>query len=99
MGGVMKSEPGMLHHTWDQDPDDPHGFCWSEVYANDAALLAHLSNPPLQKFLQQHSEMGDGFSVEIYGTLAPETKEIFNGAAKDVGFTVKYYDSKLGYSR
>ena len=21
--GVEASEPGMLHHTWDQDPDDP----------------------------------------------------------------------------
>ena len=41
----------------------------------------------------------DGFSVEIYGTLAPETKEAFSGAAKDIGFEVKYFDTKLGYSR
>ena len=54
--GVMESEPGMLHHTWDQDPDDPLSFVWSEVYANDAALLAHLANPPLQTFVGQHGE-------------------------------------------
>ena len=35
----------MLHHTFDQDPDDPLRFVWSEVYKNDDALLAHLANP------------------------------------------------------
>lgn len=63
--GVQASEPGMLHHTFDQDPDDPLMFVWSEVYANDAALLAHLANPPLQKFVEEHGAMGDGFSVEV----------------------------------
>ncbi len=38
-------EPRMLHHTFDQDPDDPLCFVWSEVYKNDDALLAHLANP------------------------------------------------------
>ena len=28
---VKLSEPGMLHHTFDQDPDDPLKFVWSEV--------------------------------------------------------------------
>ena len=83
----------------DQDPDDPLSFVWSEVYANDAALLAHLPNPPLQTFIGQHLEMGDGFSVEIYGTLAPETKEAFSGAAEEIGFEVKYFETKLGYTR
>ena len=45
---VQASEPGMLHHTFDQDPDDPQAFVWSEVYANDAAFAAHVSNPPVQ---------------------------------------------------
>ena len=30
----------MLHHTFDQDPNDPLCFVWSEVYKNDDALLA-----------------------------------------------------------
>ncbi len=34
-------EPGMLHHTFDQDPDDPFLFEWSKVYRNDDTLLAH----------------------------------------------------------
>ena len=93
---VMESEPGMLHHTFDVDPDDPRMFVWSEVYKDDAALLFHLTNPPLQKFVQQHSEeFGDGFSIEIYGTLDAETKKKFDAT----GFAIKYFDTKLGYSR
>ena len=93
---VQASEPGMLHHTFDQDPDDPRMFVWSEVYADDESLLFHLTNPPLQKFVQQHSEeYGDGFSIEIYGTLDAETKEKFSAT----GFPIKYFDTRLGYSR
>merc|ERR550514_2174018 len=77
---VRESEPGMLHHTFDQDPDDPLAFVWSEVYNDDAALLAHLTNPPLVKFVGQHGEMGDAFSIEVYGTLAEETKTAFSAA-------------------
>merc|ERR550537_2096227 len=92
---VQASEPGMLHHTFDQDPDDPLAFVWSEVYADDAALLAHLTNPPLVKFVEQHGEMGDDFSIEVYGTLADETKAAFSAS----GFPIKYFDTRLGYSR
>ena len=42
---VQASEPGMIHHTFDQDPEDPQTFVWSEVYANDEAFSAHVSNP------------------------------------------------------
>merc|ERR1711935_552155 len=57
---VKESEPGMLHHTFDQDPTDPLAFTWSEVYKDDASLLFHLTNPPLVKFVEQHGEMGGG---------------------------------------
>ena len=59
-------------------------------------IFASLTNPPLQKFVQQHSEeYGDGFSIEIYGTLDAETKEKFSAT----GFPIKYFDTRLGYSR
>ncbi len=29
---VEASEPGMLHHTFDQDPENPLCFVWSEVF-------------------------------------------------------------------
>ena len=38
----------MIHHTVDQDPDDPQTFVWSEVYANDKAFSSHVAKPPVQ---------------------------------------------------
>ena len=93
--GVRESEPGMLHHTWDLNPNDENEYVWSEVYANDAALMAHLVNPPLQKSVGEHTEWGDGFKIDIYGTLDAKTKQAFSAT----GFDVTYYDTSLGYSR
>ena len=42
---VEAVEPGMLHHTFDQDPENPLIFVWSEAYKNDEAFIAHLANP------------------------------------------------------
>ncbi len=36
---VQESEPGMLFHNFDKDPDDPLGFVWSEVYTDSEALI------------------------------------------------------------
>ena len=76
---VENSEPGMLLHNFDADPDDPCAFTWTEVYQNDAALLAHLQNPPVADYLKIHAELGDGFTVEVYGNLAEATIEAING--------------------
>ena len=92
---VENSEPGMLHHTFDQDPDDPQAFVWSEVYANDAAFEAHVTNPPVQEYLQKHAELGDGFSVEVYGTVGSECQALM----ESFGLPLKIFKTKLGYSR
>ena len=92
---VENSEPGMLHHTFDQDPEDPHAFVWSEVYANDEAFSAHVSNPPVQEYLQKHAELGDGFSVEVYGTVGDECRQLM----ESFGLPHKIFETKLGYSR
>ena len=92
---VENSEPGMLHHTFDQDPDDPQAFVWSEVYANDAAFDAHVTNPPVQEYLQKHAELGDGFSVEVYGTVGSECQALM----ESFGLPLKIFKTKLGYSR
>ena len=42
---VEASKPGMLQHTFDQDPKDPLRFVWSETYKNDTAFIVHLANP------------------------------------------------------
>ena len=92
---VQSSEPGMLHHTFDQDPEDPQAFVWSEVYANDEAFAAHVSNPPVQEYLQKHAELGDGFSIEVYGTIGDACIKLM----ESFGLPLKIYQSKLGYSR
>ena len=92
---VQSSEPGMLHHTFDQDPEDPQAFVWSEVYANDAAFTSHVSNPPVQEYLQKHAELGDGFSIEVYGTVGDDCRKLM----ESFGLPLKIYPSKLGYSR
>ena len=92
---VEASEQGMLHHTFDQDPGNPLCFAWSEVYQNDDALLAHLANPSVGEYLQGHAELGDGFTVEVYGTVGEECKEAMNAT----GLPFKIFESKCGYSR
>ena len=92
---VQAAEPGMIHHTFDQDPDDPQAFVWSEVYANDAAFSTHVANPPVQHYLQKHAELGDGFSIEVYGTVSAECRELM----ESFGLPLKIFESKLGYSR
>ena len=88
-------EPGMLHHTFDQDPEDPLCFVWSEVYKNDEAFLAHLANPPVGEYLQGHAELGDNFTVEVYGTVGDKCK----AAMEATGLPLKIFESKLGFSR
>ena len=92
---VQASEPGMLHHTFDQDPADPLTFVWSEVYANDAAFAAHLANPAVGTYLTKHAELGDGFSVEVYGTVGAECRALM----ESTGLPLKIFESKCGYSR
>ena len=93
--GVEANEPGMLHHTFDQDPDNLLRFVWSEVYKNDYALLAHLANPVLGVYLEAHAELGTDFSAEFYGTVGDKVIEAKNGT----GFPNKIFKTKLCYSK
>ena len=76
---VEDSEPGMLHHTFDQDPASPLLFAWSEVYKNDEAFIAHLANPAVGEYLQEHPKLADDFTVEVYGTVGDKCLEVMNG--------------------
>ena len=66
---VEAAEPGMLHHTFDQDPENPLVFVWSEAYKNDEAFIAHLANPAVGEYLQEHPKLADDFTVEVYVTV------------------------------
>ncbi|WP_432421767.1 putative quinol monooxygenase [Prochlorococcus marinus] len=76
---IEADEPGMLHHNFDQDSDDPLRCEWSEVYKNDDALLAHLANPALGVYLEAHAEIGTDLSVEFYGTVGDKVIEAMKG--------------------
>jgi len=92
---VEASEPGMLHHTFDQDPENPLRFVWSEVYKNDEAFIAHLANPAVGEYLQEHPKLADDFTVEVYGTVGDKCLEVMKGT----GVPFKVFITKLGYSR
>ena len=92
---VKASEPGMLLHTFDQDPSDPLGFVWTEVYANSAALIFHLENPPLQKYLADVSPLLDNFTVELYGDVSAEAVNML----RSTGTPTSHFQSKFGYVR
>ena len=92
---VRYSEPGMLLHTFDVSPDDPCSFTWTEVYQNDAALIAHFNNPQLQHYLKEHDRLADGaINVTIYGNLAKETVQFLNQS----GVPWLHHPSKLGFA-
>ena len=92
---VKASEPGMLLHTFDQDPSDPLGFVWTEVYANSVALVFHLENPPLQKYLADVSPLLDSFTVELYGEVSAEAVNML----RSTGTPTSHFKSKFGYVR
>mgnify|MGYP001165233533 CR=1 FL=1 len=93
---VELSEPGMLLHTFDADPDDSLAFTWTEVYANSKAFIDHDANPPVQEYVAKHMELGDGFSIEIYGNVSNEVIETINR----LGVPFKYFETtRVGYIR
>ena len=92
---VRRSEPGMLLHTFDVSPDDPCAFTWTEVYLDDAALIAHFNNPELQPYLDGHKLFGVGdIFVTIYGVLASETIEFLNNS----GVPWAHHISRAGFA-
>lgn len=92
---VKATEPGMLLHTFDQDPNDPLGFVWTEVYADSDALIFHLENPPLQQYLADVSPLLDSFTVELYGDVSQESIE----KLRATGTPTIHYRSRFGYIR
>ena len=93
---VRESEPGMLFHNFDKDPDDPLGFVWSEVYTDSEALIAHINNPPVQAYVEKHDELADTFEIEVYGNLSEDAIS----AVKALEVPFKHFKSTdVGYVR
>ena len=92
---VEAGEPGMLLHTFDQDPSDPKGFIWTEVYENSEALVFHLNNADLGAYLEAVSPLLDEFTVELYGAVSDEAV----AALRATGTPTTHYPNVLGYIR
>ena len=75
---VKASEPDMLIHTFDQDPNDKNEFTWTEVYRNSKAMIKHINNPPVKSYVTRHNELADKFEIEVYGNLSEETIKAIN---------------------
>ena len=93
---VELSEPGMLFHNFDSDPDDPLAFTWTEVYSNSEAFIKHDANPPVQEYVAKHAKLADGFSIEIYGNVSQNVIEKINR----LGIPLKHFKTtRVGYVR
>ena len=92
---VKATEPGMLLHTFDRDPNDALGFVWTEVYANSQALEFHLQNPDLIKYLEEVGPLLDIFTVELYGSVSDSAVSMLRAT----GTPTKHYKTELGYIR
>ena len=93
---VELSEPGMLFHNFDADPDDPLAFTWTEVYSNSNAFIKHDANPPVQEYVVKHAELADGFTIEIYGDVSQDVIETINR----LGIPLKHFKTtRVGYVR
>ena len=93
---VEDTEPGMLFHNFDADPNDPLTFTWTEIYKDSASFVAHVQNPPVQEYVDRHAELGDGFSIEIYGKVSEEVI----GNINELGLPLKHFKTTaVGYIR
>ena len=93
---VEASEPGMLFHNFDSDPEDPLAFTWTEVYSNSKAFIKHDANPPVQEYVTKHAELADGFTIEVYGNVSREVIDTINR----LEIPLKHFKTtKVGYVR
>ena len=93
---VEKTEEGMLLHTFDRDPDDPHKFVWTEVYRKSDDFLFHADNPAVLGYIEKHAELATHFSIEIYGNVSNEVIETINSRE----IPLKHFAStSVGYIR
>ena len=91
---VEGSETGMLMQTVNAT-DDPLTFTWVNVFQNDAALLAHLTNPAVGEGLAKLPELTEGENVvHLYGEIGAETKAFL----ESMPFTCHIHARKLGFS-
>ena len=60
-----------------------------------SALIFHLENPPLQKYLNDVSPLLDSLTVELYGSVSAEAVQMLRAT----GTPTTHYETKFGYIR
>ena len=95
---VEQSEPGMLLHTFDRDPNESPGFVWTEVCASSRVFKYHLQNPDLNAYLEAAGEITDAFSAALrcnamYGTVSHPALAAMNAA----GVPFEHFETRAGY--
>jgi autoinducer 2-degrading protein len=79
-----------------KEPDDPNKFVWTEIYRKSEDFLFHADNPPVQEYVQKHSELATHFSIEIYGNVSQAVIEKINF----LEIPLKYFaTTAVGYVR
>jgi len=73
----------------------PHSFVWPEVYKNDDTLLANLTNPAVDVYLEAHAEIETNLSFEFYGTILVKVTDTKNLT----GVPYRVFKTKLRHRR
>ena len=93
---VNKTEPGMLFHNFDADPDDENKFVWTEVYRKSEDFLFHADNPPVQSYVEKHAAIATHFSIEIYGNVSAAVVDKIH----ELGIPLKHFKTtSVGFVR
>ena len=69
----------MLNHTFDQDPENPLIFKWSDAYKNDEAFIAHLANLAVGEYLKEDPKLANDFTDEVYGIVGDKCLKVIKG--------------------
>ena len=86
----------MLFHNFNADPTDPLSFTWTEIYKDSEPFISHVNNPPVQEYVGKHAELGDEFSIEIYGNVSEEVIDNIN----ELGLPLQHFKTtRVGYVR
>ena len=60
----------MLFYNFDSVLDYLRKFVGTNIYRKSKALLLHADNPPVQHYVNKHSELATYFSIENYGNIS-----------------------------
>ena len=75
MTAASRKEPGTLGYEWCLS-DDRKRCRLIEVYADENAMIAHMSGPAVQELVPKALETASIAGFDVYGDLGPEGAKI-----------------------